>query len=166
MSDFDSYFTDPCELVTIVYGANGITELQRYSFQGYAKGMNRFFQVCSLFAREMTPSGLNGKVSDFQIYLDTIRDFYYAYVKRGEVYSLESALRQRIEELKCYKFTSGRLFFLLPYSDAESRDFKEFEITANRIFKWILKMRQYRIEFYERVLQEHKVRKDQYNQRL
>jgi hypothetical protein len=166
VSNFNSYFTDPCELVAVVYAADGITELGCYSFRGYAKNMNRFFQICNLFAWEMTPSNRYGKDSDFQIYLDTIRDFYYAYVKDDKLQDIEAVLREYIVDLKQYKFKSRRLFFLLAYSDAESRNYREFEITIDRIFKWILKMRQYRIEFYERVLQEYKARKDQYNQRL
>ena len=166
MSDFDLYFMDPCELVSIVYGSDGIIELGRYKLRGYARSVNRFFQICSLIAYEVAHSDPEGATSDFEIYLSTIRDYYHAYVKNGEVDSLEDALQRRIDDLKQYKFKARRIFPFLPESDVDSFDRKQFEITMDHIFKWILKMRQRRINFYERVLQEYKARKEQYNQRL
>lgn len=166
MSDFSSYFVDPCELVAIVYASDGIIELDRYSLKGYAKNMNRFFQICNLIAREMTHSNRPGNVSDFQIYLSIIRDFYHAYVKSKGIDNIENAIQKRVDDLKQYKFKSQRLFFLLACSDAESKNYRDFEITVDRIFKWIIKMHQQRINFYEHVLQEYQARKDQYDQRL
>jgi hypothetical protein len=169
MSDFSPYFTDPCELVAIVYASDGITKLGRYSFRGYAKGMNRFFQICNLFTWEMSYL-LYVKVSEedkrFKTFADTLRSSIFWRVNKGEVNSLEDAIKQRISDLKKYAFESQKIFLFLPESEATSLDRKKFEIDANHIFKWIMEMRQLRIEFYERVLQEYKARKDQYNQRL
>lgn len=169
MSDFSYYFTEPCELVAIVYQSDGITELGRYSFRGYIKGMDHFFQVCSLLAVETANSGYKDVYetsTDFELYLSTLRSHYHAYVKSGEVDNLKSAIQRCIEELKQYKFMVQRIHAFLPESKATYANRKEFEITVDRIFKRIQKMRQHRIIFYERVLQEYKARKDQYNSRL
>jgi hypothetical protein len=162
MSDFSSYFTDPCELVTTVYAADGITELATYSLRGYAKNMNRFFQICTLFTWEMSYLiyvKINGKDKMFKTFADALRSAFYGDVKRDLV-------QQRIDDLRQYKFKSQRIFPFMPESDATSLNHKEYEITIDRIFKWIMKMRQHRIYFYERVLQEYVARKDKYNQQL
>ncbi len=165
MLDFNYYFIEPCELVAIVYQPDGITELGRYSFRGYMRGMDHFFQVCSLLAYEAVhPNRFHD--TDFENYLSTIRAFYSAYVKSGESINLESAVQQRIEELKQYKFKAQRIFPFLPDSSATWADRKQFEITIDYIFRKIKKMRQQRILFYERILQEYMAQKDQYNQRL
>jgi len=164
MSDFSYYFLDPCELVAIVYGSDRITELGRYSFQGYMRGMNHFFQICSLLAREVAHSQCS-RDAETNNFIDILRD-YYPDVKSGKVDSLESALQRHINDLKQYKFKSQRIFPTLPQSSATSLNRRRFEITIDRIFKWIQKMRRYRIIFYERILQEYKTRKDQYNHRL
>ena len=169
MSDFSYFFAEPCELVAIVYQSDGITELGSYSFRGYMKGMDYFFQVCSLLAYEVANSyrfGTYERDSDFELYLDTLRSYYHD-VKNGEADSLESAIRQRIEELKQYKFVARKVIPFLPDSGATtSAARREIEITVDRVFKRILKMRQHRIIFYERVLKEYTARKDQYNRSL
>lgn len=169
MSEFNYYFIDPCEHVAIVYQPDGITELGRYSFRGYMRGMNRFFQICTFLTWEM--SYLGRILSDaedvtFKTFANVLRSDFYGYVKRGEAKTLEDVVRQRITDLKQYKFKAQRIFPFLPESSATSLDYKEFEITVDRIFKWIQKMRQQRIIFYECILQEYMAQKDQYNQRL
>jgi len=169
MSDFDSYFTDPCELVTIVYGSDGITELGRYSFRGYAKSMNRFFQICTLFTWEMNYLVYikpDAEDTIFKTFTNVLRSAFYWEVKRDKTKTLKDVVQLYIEELKQYQFKSQRIFPFLAESDASYLNRKEYEITIDRIFKWILKMRQYRISFYEDVLQEYRARKDQYNQQL
>ncbi len=169
MSDFSSYFMDPCELVAIVYDSDGITELGRYSLRGYAKSMNRFFQICTLFTWEMSyliyfmP---NAEISTFKTFANVLRSDFYWEVRKEKNKILKVVVQQYIEELKQYQFKSQRIFPFLAESDATYLNRKEYEITIDRIFKWILKMRQYHISFYEDVLQEYRARKDQYNQQL
>lgn len=165
MSDFSSYFVDPCELVAIVYASDGITELGRYSLRGYAKNMNRFFQICNLIAREMAHS-YQFHNTDFKNFASILRSSFYWRIKKGKAKSLVDVVQQHIDNLKQYKFKAQRIFLFLPESDANSLDRREFEITMDHIFKWIIKMRQHRIYFYERILQEYMARKDQYNQQL
>ena len=165
MSDFSYYFVEPCELVAIVYEPDGITELGRYSFRGYMYGMDHFFQICSLLAYEVAHSH-RFYDTNFENFASLLRSSFYHYVKRGEVDSLESALRRHIEKLKQYKFIAQKIIPFLPESSATSLDRKRFEITVDCIFKWIQEMCQQRIIFYERILQEYNTRKDQYNRRL
>ena len=49
---------------------------------------------------------------------------------------------------------------------ANYANYKEVEITVDKIFRMIQKVRQQRINFYEIILQEYIARKDQYNKRL
>lgn len=169
MSDFSSYFTDPCELVAIVYGSDGMTELGRYSFRGYVTGMDYFFQICTLFTWEMSYLGrICSDAEDivFKTFANTLRSGFYWEIRKGTVKTLKGAIKRYIEDLKQYKFKAQRIFPFLPESSATSLNRKEFKITIDYIFKRIQKMRQQRIIFYERVLQEYTARKDQYNQRL
>ncbi len=95
-----------------------------------------------------------------------MRSSFYGYVKRKEVQSLKEAVQQHIDDLKRYKFKSQRISPFIPELEASYANRKDYEITIDRIFKWILKMRKRRIDFYERVLQEYKNRKDKYDQQL
>jgi len=160
---------DPCELVAIIYNSDGITELGRYSFRGYAKNVNRFFQICTLLTWEMSYLGrILPDVEDviFETFANVLRSGFYWEIKKGKAKTLKDVIQLYIEDLKQYKFKTQRMMPFLPESSATSLDRKEFAITIDRIFKWIQKMRQHRISFYERVLQEYKARKDQYNHRL
>ncbi len=170
MSDFSYYLVEPCELVAIVYGSDGITELGGYSFRGYIKGMDHFFRISDLFAFEMSYLGqveLHEKNIVFETFSNVLRSSFYWEIEKGLARTLEDVVNRYIEELKQYKFMTQRLHPFLPKSSiTTSADLKEVEITIDRIFKWIQKMRQHRIIFYERVLQEYTARQDQYNLRL
>jgi hypothetical protein len=133
------------------------------------RGMNYFFQICSLLSYEAAHPNPSHD-TDFENYLSTIRDFYKADVKSGDADSLESALQQHINELKQYKFKARRIIKFLPQYTFEPESSpvfgKQFEITIDNIFKKIKKMRQQRILFYEHILQKYMAQRNQYNQRL
>ena len=165
MSDINPYFMDPCELVTIVYGSDGITEMGRYSFRGYMEGMNLFFQICSLLSYEVAHSH-RFKDTDFENFASILRSSFYWEVSKGKAKTLEGVLRRYIDDLRKYKFIAQKIFPTLPESSATYEHHRRFEITIDYIFREIQEMRRQRIIFYEYVLQEYKMRKDIYNRHL
>lgn len=162
MLDFS--FEDICELVTIVYDSDGVTELGSYSFRSYLREMDYFFRICNFLSAEVAHS-MCSKDSEVYSFLDTLRSFYWE-VEKEEVENLEGAIRRYIEDLKNYKFTSYKLFPFLPESYDVYTYREEIELSIDHIYKRILKLRQRRIKFYERVLEEYSARKDQYNMYL
>lgn len=136
---------------------------------GYMKGMNHFFQVCSIFTYEMSYLGRIKYNSDdivFETFANALRSGFLWRVRRGKAKTLEDALRTHICDLKKNKFITCRINPFLTDSNATWESRKLVEITPNQIFKRIQKMRQHRIIFYECILKEYKARKNQYNQRL
>jgi len=168
MSDFEYFFEEPYELETLVYQSDGITQLGKYSFRGYKKGMDYFFQICSLFTYEMSYSiYIQGNdQSFFEKFSSILRsNFFWMVEKEGK--DLEEILKNYIEDLKQYTFMTSKPKnpFMRRFS-ANYANYKEVEITVDKIFRMIQKVRQQRINFYEIILQEYIARKDQYNKRL
>jgi len=156
-------FEEAYELDITAYLSSDLTnqeilDLEPYNFNtllGHKKGINYLFKIFWLFKEEMDYIvNIQGEDNVFDKTLSILASGFLTEFKKKNDWAV--VLTQYIEELNGYKFVTLE----------KDSDWKGKEITINRISRMIYKLRQRRIEFYESILQEYKVRKDQYNERL
>ncbi len=175
MTHFEYLFEEPYEIEVLTYHSEDLIEsgdinplpYRKDTLTGNKKGIDYFFQICRLFKYEMGYLTYiqNKNKSIFERISSVLRSSFLWMVKKES--SLEDILQKEIEDLKLYNFTTCRPKnpFMRSYSPNHA-DYKEVEITVDRISRMIQKLRRHRIEFYDLILQEYLARKDQYNLRL
>lgn len=173
MTVFEYLFEEPFELEALIFHSDKITELGKYSFRGNKKGMDYFFQICNLIAYEMSylssiePNHETNQIDIFKSFSSFLRSSFYWQIEYGKGGTLEEIVRQEVDNLKQYKFMTSKPKnpFMREYSP-NGTDYEEVEITVDRVFRMMQKVRQHRISFYELLLQEYIGRKERYNKRL
>lgn len=171
MVQYEILFEEPYELEILAHREEDLVDrhiadpkpYRSNILWGYKKGIDYFFEIFWIFKDEMGFLFDQDKTTFVNVLTFLAGGFLTEFKEKRD---LDDVLVDYIDNLKKYKFITYKPKFPFKKTTGNMADYKEVEITTNRISKMIINMRQHRIEFYEVILQEYLARKEQYNQKL